>query len=236
MTTRPQYLADLRRLERETDMLLANVASFGDEEIHRPSLCEGWSRGHVLTHLARSADALSRLLDNVLTGSDQPMYDSPQQREADIEAGASRPAKEILADLRQAHAGFMDRARKLADSPDAAEEIQLRGRTFHTHALPNLRCAEVVIHHQDLEATFELHEADPDSQLDALNSVVWVLQGKPEVPGITVTTYEGDELVIGDGATTVIGERDGVVDWLARGRADRVRTTDGSPLPEVPRW
>lgn len=217
-------------------MLLANVASFGDEEIRRPSLCEGWTRGHVLTHLARSAEAMTRLLDNALTGGDRPMYDSPERRETDIEAGASRPAKEILADLQQTHDAFMDHARRLADNPDAAGEIQLRGRTFATHAIPNLRCAEVVIHHQDLEATFELHEADPDSQLDALNSVVWVLQGKPEVPGLTVTTYEGDELVIGDGATTVIGERDGMVDWLARGRTGRVRTTDGSPLPEVPRW
>lgn len=236
MTTRPQFLADLRRLERETDMLLANVASFTDEEITQPSQCEGWTRGHVLTHLARSAEALTRLLDNALTGGNQPMYASPEQRSADIEAGATRSARELVADLEQSHAAFMERARRLADTPDAAEEVDLRGRAFRTHALPNLRCAEVVIHHQDLGATFELHEADPDSQLDALNSVVWVLQGKPEAPGLTVTTYEGDELVIGDGATTVIGERDGMVDWLARGRADAVRTTDGSPLPTLPTW
>lgn len=236
MTTRPQYLADLKRLQRETDMLLANVASFTDEEIGRPSQCAGWTRGHVITHLARSAESLTRLLDNALTGGNEPMYASVEQRNADIEAGASRPAKEQLADLQQAHAAFMERAQALINSPDAAEVVELRGRTFQSHALPNLRCSEVVIHHQDLDSTFELHEADPDSQLDALNSVVWSLQGKPEAPGLTVTTYEGDELVIGDGSTTVIGERDGVVDWLARGRTERVRTTDGSPLPEVPVW
>ena len=236
MTTRPQYLADLKRLQRETDMLLANVASFTDEEIRRPSQCAGWTRGHVITHLARSAEALTRLLDNALTGGTEPLYASAEQRNADIEAGASRPAKEQLADLQQAHAAFMERAQALIDSPDAAEQVELRGRPFQSHALPNLRCSEVVIHHQDLDSIFELHEADPDSQLDALNSVVWSLQGKPEAPGLTVTTYEGDELVIGDGSTTVIGERDGVVDWLARGRTERVRTTDGSPLPEVPVW
>ncbi len=236
MTTRPQYLADLKRLQRETDMLLANVASFTDEEITSPSALEGWTRGHVITHLARSAEALGRLVNNAITGSNDPMYPSLEQRNADIEAGARRSAKELLADLQQAHAAFMERAEALADAPDAAAEVQLRNRPFKAYALPNLRCAEVIIHHQDLDSTFELHEADPDSQLDALNSVVWSLQGKPEAPGVTVTTYEGDELVIGDGATTVIGERDGVVDWLARGRTDHVRTTDGSALPEIPKW
>lgn len=236
MTTRPQYLADLKRLQRETDMLLANVASFTDEEIRRPSQLEGWTRGHVITHLARSAEAFGRVLDNALTGGNEPMYASMEERNAQIEAGASRPAKEQFADLQQAHEAFMQRARALIDTPDAAEEVQLGGRTFASHALPNLRCAEVVIHHQDLDATFELHEADPDSQLDALNSVVWTLQGKPETPGLTVTTYEGDELVIGAGSTTVIGERDAMVDWLARGHAERVRTTDGAPLPQLPTW
>lgn len=236
MTTRPQYLADLKRLQRETDMLLANVASFTDAEIRHASQCEGWTRGHVITHLARSAEALTRVLENAITGSDQPMYPSVEQRNADIESGAGRPAKELLADLQTAHAAFMERAHALVDTPDAAAEVSLRGRPFASYALPNLRCAEVVIHHQDLDATFELHEADPDSQLDALNSVVWSLQGKPDAPGLTVTTYEGDELVIGDGATRVIGERDGMVDWLARGHTEHVRTTDGSPLPQVPRW
>lgn len=236
MTTRPQYLADLQRLQRETDMLLANVASFSDDEVGTPTVLPGWTRGHVITHLARGAEAIQRLMDNAITGSDAAMYASADQRNDDIESGATRSAKELTADLRRSSEAFMETARRLVDAPDAAEEISIGNRTFRTHALPNLRCAEVIIHHQDLDSTFELHEADPDSQLDALNSVVWVLQGKDDAPGLTVTTYEGDELVIGDGATTVVGERDAMVDWLARGNGGRVRAKDGAELPELPSW
>ncbi|QGF24146.1 maleylpyruvate isomerase family mycothiol-dependent enzyme [Raineyella fluvialis] len=236
MTTPAAYVADLRRLQRETDMLLATVASLTDTEIGQPSQCDGWTRGHVITHLARSAEALSRMLDNALTGGDRPMYDSPEQRNADIEAGAGRPAQEQLADLERAHAAFMERAHALADAPDALAEVSLRGRGYPSAALAAMRCAEVVIHHQDLDTAFALHEADPDSQLDALTTVVWMLQGKPDAPGLTVTSYEGDELVIGDGSLHVIGERDGLVDWLARGRTSGVRTRGGEALPDLPRW
>ena len=38
--------ADLNRLTRETDMLLANIDSLTDEEFAAPSKCEGWTRAH----------------------------------------------------------------------------------------------------------------------------------------------------------------------------------------------
>ena len=40
--------ADLNRLTRETDMLLATVDSLTDEEFAAPSKCEGWTRADVV--------------------------------------------------------------------------------------------------------------------------------------------------------------------------------------------
>ncbi|WTO66137.1 maleylpyruvate isomerase N-terminal domain-containing protein [Streptomyces sp. NBC_00212] len=47
---------------RGSARLGATLASLTDQQAGRPSLLTGWSRGHVVTHLARSADAYHRLL------------------------------------------------------------------------------------------------------------------------------------------------------------------------------
>ena len=46
-----------------------------------PSLLPGWSRGHVLTHLARNADGAVNLLTWARTGVETPQYVSQEQRE-----------------------------------------------------------------------------------------------------------------------------------------------------------
>jgi maleylpyruvate isomerase len=65
----------------------------------QPSLLPGWGRGHVLTHLARNADAISRTLAGTLRGELIPMYDDERQRADDIAAGADRPLPELVEDV-----------------------------------------------------------------------------------------------------------------------------------------
>src|ERR671930_1390843 len=72
-----------------------SVAVLTDAQARAPSGLPGWSRGHVLTHLARNADALVNLLTWARTGVETPMYASGEQRNADIEAGAGRSAEEL---------------------------------------------------------------------------------------------------------------------------------------------
>ena len=61
------------------------------DDARAASLCEGWTRGHVLTHVARNADGLAALVRSAVDGTGETMYASPEQRDADIEAGADRP-------------------------------------------------------------------------------------------------------------------------------------------------
>src|SRR3954466_15583104 len=80
--------------------LLATAAALGDDALPEPSLCAGWSRGHVLAHVARNADALVRVCDVALTGAADTMYDDVESRDADIERDAHRTAADHLLDLR----------------------------------------------------------------------------------------------------------------------------------------
>jgi maleylpyruvate isomerase len=62
------------RLAAATQRLQDTVAGLTDQQAREPSLLPGWSRGHVLTHLARNADSLRNLLIWARTGVETPQY------------------------------------------------------------------------------------------------------------------------------------------------------------------
>ena len=56
------------RIDAATSRLTAAAAGLTDAQAREPSRLPGWSRGHVLTHLARNADGLRNLLIWARTG------------------------------------------------------------------------------------------------------------------------------------------------------------------------
>src|SRR5680860_467552 len=87
----PSHLSDkLSLLAHETSLLMRTAAGLDDEALRRPSLCEGWSRAHVLSHIASNADGLGNLASWAITGTPRAMYDSPEARDADAAADGGR--------------------------------------------------------------------------------------------------------------------------------------------------
>ncbi|HTF12608.1 MAG TPA: maleylpyruvate isomerase N-terminal domain-containing protein, partial [Asanoa sp.] len=108
MSTDPLSL--MAEVNRATERLIATAAGFDEAAVAAPSALPGWTRGHVLAHVARNADGLRNLLTWARTGVVTPQY-APGQREADIAAQAGRPAAVHLADIResaQAYAAAAD--------------------------------------------------------------------------------------------------------------------------------
>ena len=68
-------------------------------EYAEPSLLPGWTRAHVLGHLAGNADALTNLLTWARTGVETPMYASPEARDAEIDRRAALPPAELEAEV-----------------------------------------------------------------------------------------------------------------------------------------
>src|SRR6266550_7232301 len=120
----------LDRLAAATDRLLATAAALSDARAREPSLLPGWSRGHVLTHIARNADGLANLLRWAGTGRETPMYASAASRTADIEAGAGRPAAELAADVAGTAEAFAAEAASLPADAWAAQVRALQGPAF----------------------------------------------------------------------------------------------------------
>lgn len=224
--------SDLSRLGRETDMFLATLSSLSDEELAAPSLCEGWTRAHVIAHVASSGRALVGLIDWATSGEERQLYASPEARSQAIAALAALPREELLSEVRDSAAAFADEARRLTGELEAPE-VKVGGRELPATSIVALRIAEVVVHHHDLDTAWTIEEADPDSLLNALEAVVRAMRAKG-APGMTLVTEERDEWVIGDGALRVESDREGLLKWLARGDAGDLELT--GPVPALPTW
>lgn len=228
-------------LSRETAALTADIAALGQADLVAPSRCEGWSRGHVLAHLARNADAIGNLAAWARTGVEHPMYASEQSRDEDIRSAAERPIEVIRVDVEQSSAALTG---VLAGLSGGALERVLTvrgGRTITGAALPMLRLQEVVFHHVDLLTEYSFDDADPGLVRSALGSSVCRLAHREPDLEIRLELDPAQDAAsrpgfarLGVAGGTVCGSPAALLLWLARGDGCGV-STDGA-LPALPSW
>ncbi|GHA78489.1 maleylpyruvate isomerase [Streptomyces thermoviolaceus subsp. thermoviolaceus] len=223
------HARDLASVQHATDRLLDAVAALDNAAVTDQSRLPGWSRGHVLAHLARNADALV----NVLQG--RPMYASAEARAADIERDAPRGLAAHLADLRESAARFQKAA---AGIEDWSRTVQLRnGVTDSAARVPFRRWVEVELHHVDLGIGYELEDLPAEFTEREIGFLAERFTGHPDVPPVRLTdgtrTWDtGREAAEPD--LTVTGSRPDLLGWLAGRRDGAALTVTGGPLPALP--
>lgn len=200
------------------------------DELQR-SRCAGWTRAHVLSHLARNADGLGRLVRSAVDGTRESMYASDQERESEIELGASRPLDRLQADLTRTCSAVEAALDRLTDAhAEVVVSRTPRGQTFRAEWLPLLRLREVAIHHVDLDAGYRFADIPDEVVALLLTEQVRRLRADAGAPDLVITTDEGDEFPVGQATTPVSGPRHAVLAWLTRGLSDGVR----GDLPTLP--
>jgi maleylpyruvate isomerase len=142
------------QIDQATQRLLDTARVITEPDLREASLLPGWTRAHVLAHLARDADAMRNLLAGVRSGQDRPAYASAQARQAGIEHGAGLRADELMADLAGAAMALRTVARQL---PGEAWQVPVRigdSVPFPAAGLLTRRLVEVELHHCDLGAGY----------------------------------------------------------------------------------
>jgi maleylpyruvate isomerase len=221
-------------VDAATERLLRTAEDLDPAAVSAPSLLPGWTVGHVLTHVARNADAYTNLLTWARTGVETPAYPSPTARSEGIEAGAGRPLREQIDDIRTAHERFADAG---AAMPAQAWTFLLPSTGQSAAAVPWARLREVEVHHVDLGRDY--HPADW-SDAFALRMLREIVAGTaPDFPLVLRPHGLEHALTIGDdpAAPVVGGPTRSIAAWLA-GRGDGADLTvspDGE-LPTPPRW
>ncbi|MBK3640588.1 maleylpyruvate isomerase family mycothiol-dependent enzyme [Streptomyces sp. MBT33] len=220
---------DLASVHDATDRLLTAATELDNASVAEPSRLPGWTRGHVLAHLARNADALV----NVLKG--RPMYVSGKARDADIERDAPRPLQTQLADLRESAARFQAAG---AAPADWSRTVELRnGVTDSASRVPFRRWAEVELHHVDLGIGYELEHLPEQFTEREIAFLADRFSGHPDVPPTRLTDgtrawRTGREAA--DAEITVTGPAPVLLGWLAGRRDGSGLTVRGGSLPALP--
>lgn len=223
------HARDLVSVREATERLLSAAAKLDNADVTQPSRLPGWSRGHVLAHLARNADALV----NVLEG--RPMYVSAEARDADIERDAPRPLDAQLADVRASAERFQETA---AAAADWSRTVELRnGVTDSASRVPFRRWVEVELHHVDLGIGYELEDLPAEFTEREIDFLADRFTGHPDVPPTRLTdgTRAWSTGRAADAPeVTVRGTPADLLGWLAGRRDGSGLTVEGGPLPSLP--
>ena len=228
----PDHLAEAgQRLTRSVD-------SLRDDDWSAPSLLPGWTRAHVVAHLALNGEALNAVLTGVVEGQSVPMYESQESRETDIEELAAADPAELRERLLASLTTFGEAAQAVpADAWDGRFERTPGGQDLPLEAIPLMRLREIEIHHVDLDTGYS-----PDDWPDGFAEVVvdgMVKRLDPE-PAFRITPLDSsrtwDVGAAGEDAPVVTGPVAHLAWWLTgRPPGEQVHCSRGE-LPTITGW
>ncbi len=227
----------------------ASASRMTDEDCRAPSLLPGWSRGHVLAHWARNADGQTRMLQAAMRGEVAGQYPGGDpQREADIEAGAARPAPVLLQDVRAALDRVEDAWRRM---PPEAWSRPTGARIGQRPAWKSVwaRWRESEIHHVDLDTGYTHHHWPAefvrlmlprvvptlDTRLTGEVTVQVQAAGRQWTCASAAAPASGDPVVIRGPASAVLCWLTGRPVPAAAGLTAR-RSGQHCPLPQLRPW
>ncbi len=235
---RPGEIAGLiEEVVRSGARLGATLDGLGDAEVRAPSLLPGWTRGHVLTHVARSADAYVWLLA-VARGEAEP---GPRAGGAELARavtdGAGRPAAALAEDVRSALARLVEDARAM---PAGAWETPVTALAGWAHPAwyTLYRCwRELETHHVDLGAGYRTADWPAPYVAWALDGTLAALAAR-DFPVARVEAVDlGRAWSLPRAAgPTVAGPGHALLGWLSGRGAEGVAAVPVGRLPVPPAW
>lgn len=165
-----------RELPRETQLTLCRrgtahfarqLGELSDDDLYGPSGLPGWTRRHLLAHVAYNAAALCRLMDWAASGVEIPMYPSPAARNAEIDEGATLAPAALRNLFDHTVARLDEKWRKATDPVFSAQVRSAQGRDIAASETIWMRAREVWVHAVDMDAGARFGDA-PTEVLDGL--------------------------------------------------------------------
>ncbi|MFE9693277.1 maleylpyruvate isomerase family mycothiol-dependent enzyme [Micromonospora sp. NPDC005806] len=229
----------LRWMVQGSNTFFAALAALPDDRLDQPTVLAGWTGKHLLAHVAANADALVNLARWARTGEETPMYSSAQQRDADIDAGATRPAAELRAWAMRSAETLHARLAELDEQQWRWQVRTAQGRTVPAEEIPWMRAREVMVHAVDLSAGVGFDDLPADFLAALLDDIAAKRSAAGDGPALTLTAtdHRGTWAVSGVGdSIPVISTVAGLTAYLSGRPAPGVTSTGEEPVPELPRW
>ncbi|MBY8887408.1 maleylpyruvate isomerase family mycothiol-dependent enzyme [Streptomyces sp. PTM05] len=232
-------VSDAAEVRDATAALFEAASALAPDAVTGPSLLPGWTRGHVMTHLARNSDALVNLLTWARTGEERAMYVSEEARNKDIEDGASRPLPEQLADLRRGADALAEAMDAMPPQAWAAQVRTRHGGVRPAAQIPMMRLRELHLHLVDLDVGRTCADLPAGFVARDLAALADGLSGREGIPAVRLRcTDSGETWNIGNAdepELTVSGPAGALLAWVTgRSRGEDLTADPQAPLPVLP--
>lgn len=228
----------LAALHTAAEGIHSELGGLSEDSIAAASELPGWTRGHVLAHIAGIADALARQAELARRGEQADLYDGGMPaRDAGIEAGAGAAAA-----VHRARTGAaVDRAIAAFESLGPSEwdaPVRFRQGVVRDAALALWR--ELVIHRSDLGTGCTQQEWNEDF---CLHLVDFLAPRVPEGLAFELRPTAGGPVRLGGGSDAVVlqGRIEDLAAWLAgrsvaHGAVRAEHHGEAVPLPALGPW
>ncbi|MFG3229268.1 maleylpyruvate isomerase family mycothiol-dependent enzyme [Kitasatospora sp. NPDC048194] len=229
------YASLLEAVRASAERLDASAVRLTDRQAREPSLLPGWTRGHVLTHLAASAGAYRWMLAVARTGTPPgPRPDSAELARR-LREGAGRGADALVADLRSGLDGLLADAAALPAGRRTVLVTALAGWRHPAWYVLWRAWRELEVHHVDLQLPPGPHRWPRAFVLRALEESTAALAERE----VSVARVEAEDLgrswALGGPGAVVRGPGHALLTWFA-GRGSAAALHSDAPLPGLPPW
>lgn len=227
---------DLTGLDVSSRAFTRTVDALTDDELAAPSLLPGWTRAHVVAHVALNGYALAGVINGLVHGRPVPMYESNAKRDGDIEELSHAGSSELREHHLIATTQFVDAVSLLDDSHWSAHIDRLPGGPAWpmSSVLPTRR-RELEIHHVDLDVAHTPADWPDDFVVELLDAVVLDQAGSGPFR-VHALDLDRAWTVGGQRGPTVSGTGAGLGWWLTgRGSGEGLRS-DAGELPALGPW
>lgn len=221
----------IEALLEATTRYLETVGQLTDDELRSASALPGWTRGHVVAHVALNAHGMARALRGARLGEPVPVYDSQDVRDADIEERSAGSAGELAAFNQMAALRLAGELRLMKAL--ATVERTPGGPEIAAPDLVEMRWREVEIHHADLLVGYRPSDWPAPFATYLLEQVA-----RDRSPEVDITLHARDldrTFLLGRGGHGVAGGAGDLAWWLV-GRGEGEGLTSTRPLPTLGPW
>lgn len=244
LTHDPEIRDALHLANEGTEFFDRALAALRDSHFFGASLLPGWTKRHVIAHVAYNAQALRRLAEWASTGVERPMYESTEARNTQIEEGATLSIEELRALHSKSAAALDDAWRDLSDRAWNAHVRMQTGPSFPATHTIWLRTREVWLHAVDLNSGASFADFPARLVERLLIDVVSAWRGRVSddtIPNfVLIPTDRSLRLSVGNSddtnGVTLRGTAVDLARWATGRSTLGISADSGSPVPGAPRW
>lgn len=226
-----------------TTRYLQALTELDDDAVRRPSGLPGWSRAHVVAHLSRNADAFTRVVRQASAGEPAQMYESNEDRDAEIQDTVATLDLEALVEDAITSSARLTEAFWTCTADAATPYSRVPGgEVFPLETLGRRRRTEVEVHHCDLDRGYAPTEWPVDFARQLVrqrqDELATLPGGGPSmVLSSTDDSTMGGLWKLGPGPGPEIqGAIGDLAFWLVGRGGGRGLTCSAGDLPDLGRW